>query len=84
MLLLAVMVVMNGHLAIQAWITSLNLIVRGLRVKHQCLLNFHQDHHLQVHNQNHQGPEDRELCHKVLQPKQLLQLQIRYIIFSTI
>lgn len=71
-LLLIVMVVMNGHLVIQAWIAiSLNLTLQGMKVKHLCHLNFHLDLLLQALNQNHLDPEDKELCHRALLPKQL-------------
>ena len=66
------MVVMSGHLAILEWIaTSLNLTLQGLKVKHPCHLSSHLDHLLQALNQNLLGPEDKELCHRVLLLKQL-------------
>ena len=73
------MVVMSGHLVIQAWIViSLNLTLQRLRVKRPCHHSFHLDHLLQALNLNPLEPEDKELCHRVLLPRQPLQQLIRY------
>lgn len=70
-LLSAVMVVMSGHLVIQAWkLSALNLIHEWM-VRPLFHLRSQPDHFLLAHNPNLLEQEDKEPCPKVLLQKQL-------------